>query len=125
MLSWIASIAILAVAIYVVILIRSALEVLQKAGRSVDEITKLTKTLNEEIVPITRNAASTLESADQLIEEVQQTVNLVNRVAGGAERLVETARMATAASHAVKSSTAGIISVYEGVKQGIKTLRGS
>lgn len=124
-LSVIASIAILAVAIAFVVLVRSALQVLKKVGRTVDDLSELTSTLNREVVPITQNAASTLEDANKLIREVNQTVELVNRVAGGADRLIETARMATAASQAVKTSTAGLISVYEGVKQGIKTLRGS
>ena len=119
------SIAILAIAIAFIVLVRSALQVLQKAGRAADRIATLTETLNREIIPVSKNAASTLESADKLIEDANLTVQLVNKVAGGADRLIETARMATAATHAVKSTTAGVISVYEGVKQGIKTLRGS
>lgn len=121
----VASIAILAVAGAFVALVSGALKELRKVGRATDELSELINTINTEIVPIAKSTTATLEEVDHLIADVTQTVGLVNRVAGGAERLMETAHVASAATQAVKSSTAGIISVYEGVKQGIKTLRGS
>jgi len=97
---------------------------LREANKIAQEWTKLAKTVNDDLVPAVTKAASTMSDAGELLAQVSRTVDRVDRVAAVGERLMDSAHVATAATKAVKSTATELISVYEGVKQGIKSLRG-
>lgn len=121
----IASIAIVVVTAAVVIVARGMLKEMHKVGQASEEMSEFMRAINEEISPIAKNASAALSDIDTLVIQTTKTIERLDKVACGAERLIETADMATAATKVAKSTAAELISVYEGVKRGIKTLRGS
>lgn len=110
--------AIIVVTVAVIVLAR-------KFGRVADDVSHLLRTAEEEMIPTAHSIRYAIGDVDRLVVQVTETAGHIDRVAAGAERLIDTAQVATAASNVIKSSAAGLLSVYEGVKQGIKTLRGS
>jgi len=88
------------------------------------DLSHFLRTAEEELTGATHDARSTLNNIERLVGTINETVVCVSRVAEGAERLLGGAYLAATAAKAVKSSAVGLTSVYEGVKQGIKTLCG-
>ena len=119
------SISIIVITVAFVSLVQGILRQVGKVGQVSDDLSHFLKVTEDELVPTTRDARSALGGIDKLVVQITETVERVDNVAAGAERLLDASQVASAATSAVKSSAAGILSVYEGVKQGIKTLRGS
>ena len=119
------SVAIAVVAIAFTALALGVLREARKIGQASEDLSHFLRSAEEELASTTREARSTLSNIDQLAVKSTETVERVSNVAAGAERLVDGAYLATAVAKAAKSSTAGLASVYEGVKQGIRTLCGS
>lgn len=66
-----------------------------------------------------------LAEADSLVRSTREQVARIDRLLAGVERLVEGRTVVDAAGRAVSSSRATLLSAMEGVKQGLKTLRGA
>lgn len=120
----IASIAVLVITGVLIYIARNLLQEMQKVGRVTEEISSLIQTVNAEVIPVVKSASTTLVDIDNLVTQVTKTADRVEKLTGGVERVLDTAHVATAATKAAKSTAAELISVYEGVKRGIKTLRG-
>ena len=108
-----------------VVVVAGVLREIRKIGQMSEDLSHFLKTAEEELSSTTRDARTALDDIDQLVVRVTETVGRIDKLAAGTERLVEGAHIAGAAAKAMRSSTAGLVSVYEGVKQGIRTLRGS
>jgi methyl-accepting chemotaxis protein len=121
----IASAAVVVITVIVIFVARALLREMHKVGRVSDEMSDLMRKVNDEVLPVTKNVSTALGDIDNLVVQVTKTAERIDRVAGGAERLLDTAHVASAATKAASSAAAEVISVYEGVKRGIKTLRGS
>jgi hypothetical protein len=105
---------------------------MRKVGRMSEDASHFLKTAESELTStasdlrdVVRDAGTTLRDTDRLILTTSETIERVDHIACEAERLINAAYIAGSVAKTVKSSTAGIISVYEGVKQGIRYLRGS
>jgi uncharacterized protein YoxC len=98
---------------------------IRKLGRAGEDLSRVLNTLEGEVTPTIREVRTAVENVDQLVSDVNITVRRVDKLAVGAEGLLHNAIIGSAAANAIKTSTTSIISVYEGVKQGIRTLRGS
>jgi len=120
-----ATIAILVIAWAVVVLTQGILREARKIGQATEDISRLLKTAEDELVPTIRDARTAVKDADRLIVCATETVHRVDRLTGGVEGLLEGSVAGLAASKTVKSASATLLSVYEGVRQGIKILRGS
>lgn len=96
-----------------------------KIGRLSVEITKFVEDAREELIPAAAEARSTLANINKLTNRTAEIAECVGRVAEKAECLLDGAYVAEVAGKVVKSSASSLLSVYEGIKQGIKTLRGS
>lgn len=118
-------IAIALVALAIVVLVGGVLREIRKIGKASEDLSRLLKTAEESCAELTRDTHTTLNDADKLIVEITDTVEHIDKVAEGTERLLNGALVVSTAAKAIKTSTAGLVSVLEGVKQGIKTLRGS
>ena len=110
-----AIVAVAAIAWAVVTLVRGVLS----------ELNRLTKTIDEEIVPVIRDARTTVNDTDRLIASAAETVRRVDRLTGGAEGLIDGSVAGLAANKTVQSASVQVLSVYEGIRRGIRFLRGS
>lgn len=107
------------------ILVRAIVRELQKIGRTSEDLSRFLKATEDELLPTIRNARSTVSDVDRLVAGVTETVERIDRIATGAERLFDGTYVGSTAAQAMKSASARLLSVYKGVKQGIKALRGS
>lgn len=98
---------------------------LGRIGRLSDEISRLARTIDEEVGPTARDIRLAVNSVDKLVSRAAETMERIDRVAKEVERLLDVAYVADVAEKVAKTSVSGILSVYEGVKQGIRTLRGT
>jgi len=117
--------AIIAIAGSVVWLSSGAMRELRKFGQTAEDVSHFLEVAEEEITNTTKEARSALSDVDRLVTTLGDTVERVDKVAAEVQRLMDIGVVATSTIRAVKSSTAGFASVYEGVKQGIKALYGS
>ncbi len=118
------SIAALVIAGAIAMLISGVLREARKLGRTAEDLSSLMNTTEDELTQTTQHARNALLDVDRLVVELTETVRHVDNAAAGIERVVDTVETASAALNIVKSSTDGLASVYEGIKQGIKALRG-
>ena len=121
----VASIAVIVVTIAFVALVQGALRQAGKIGQASEDLSHLLRVAEEELIGIRRDARSTLDEIDRLAGKLTDTVERIGKAAAGAQRLLDGVYVVSTAAKAVKSSTAGLLGVYEGVKQGIRILRGS
>ncbi len=119
------SIAVLVIAGAFAVLVSGVLREARKVGAASEELARLLKTTEDELTQTTQHARNALIDVDRLVVEVTDTVRHVDKAAYGVERIVDTLETATSAVKLVKTSTGGLLSVYEGVKQGIRALWGS
>lgn len=116
-------IAIASVAGAIVILVMGTLREMRKIGQASEDLSRFLKTAEESCAELSRDTHVTINDIDKLITGITETVERVDNIAEGTERLLNTAQVASTAIKSIKLSSAGLISVLEGVKQGIKTLR--
>jgi uncharacterized protein YoxC len=121
----IASVAIIVITVMVVAVGRSMMSEMRKVGQATDQLNGVLQRVNEEILPLAQNASKTISDMDVLVVNATGTAERINRLAASVESLLDTSNVATTATKVAKSTAAELISVYEGVKRGIKTLRGS
>lgn len=119
------SIALTVIATGFAALVIGALRELRKIGQASEDLSRLLRTAEEELAPTMQNARSIASDADQLVIQLTKTAERVDRVAEDAERVVRGTFLTASVVRTLKSSTAGLLSVYEGVKQGIRNLCGS
>jgi len=119
------SVAIIVITILFIMLSKRIMRELENLGRTSTEMSELIRKVDKEIMPLTQSASAAIDDIDALVVQVTKTAKKIDKVAGGAERLLDTAHVASAATKAASSAAAEVISVYEGVKRGIKSLRGS
>ena len=118
------SIAAIVVAAAFAVLVSGILREARRIGRTCEDVSEFLKRTEEELTSTARDARTALGDIDQLLVKTTETVSHIEKVSEEAERLLSGAHMASAAAKAVQSSKAGVFSVYEGVKQGIRTLWG-
>lgn len=121
----VSTIAIVVIAWAAVVLTQGVLREARKIGQATEDISRLLKATEDELVPTIRDARTAVNDADRLIVCATETVHRVDRLTGGAEDLLEGSIAGLAANRTVRSASATLLSVYEGVRQGIKILRGS
>lgn len=121
----VATIAIAAIAWAAVVLALGVLREARKIGQATEDISCMLRAAEEELAPAIRDTRTAINDADRLIVCATETVHRVDRLTGGVEGLLEGSVAGLAANKAVKSASAGLLSVYEGVRQGIRVLRGA
>lgn len=119
----IASIAIIVITIAIVILVRGVLPEIKKIGKASEDLSRVADTLEHEITPAIKDIRETVTNTDILVKNTTQTICRIDRITESVDQLIHSTFIASTANKAIKSSTAGIISVYEGLRKGIKTLR--
>lgn len=121
----IASISVIIVTIAFVLLVKGVLCEIRKIGKASEDLSKAADSLEHDIAPAIKDIRATVSSTDVLVKNTTQTISRIDRIADSVDQLIHNTYITTTAAKALKSSTAGIISVYEGVRKGIKSLRDS
>ena len=118
--------ALIIVGIMAIVFVALAIaDLLRKVGRVTEDLSHFLKVTEEELTATAKEVRDTLSDVDHLVTDVTETAERIGRLSGEVERIVDGVQIASSAAKAVKSSTAGLSSVYEGVKQGIRALWGS
>ncbi|MEN6357523.1 MAG: hypothetical protein ABFD83_10635 [Armatimonadota bacterium] len=87
------------------------------------ELEATLKVFREEITELAEEAGRVLRHTNELVIAARMQVDHVGRAAQSVEDLVEGKTIVGAAERAVSSSRTTLISVMQGIKEGIKTLR--
>jgi hypothetical protein len=119
----VAIVAIVVATVTLVIFCRRMLLEARKVGRAAEDVSRFAQTADREITQFTQSAGVTLSNVDELAASASRAVERLDGVVESAERLIDVGQIALTATKAARSSTAAAVSVYEGIKQGIKTLR--
>ena len=106
------------------ILVSGLLRELKKLGRTCEDLSTLLNTTERELASTTEVVRQTVSDVDGVVVGVSNTMRKVEKVVSGIENIVERAQTITSVAGVVRSSSGGFLSVYEGIKQGIRTLWG-
>jgi ABC-type transporter Mla subunit MlaD len=106
-------------------LVMGILRELRKVGKACEDTSGFLQVAKESCAELTSDTHTTLGDIDRLVSGLANTAEHIDKVAEGAERLVSGAHVAATVAKTLRATTAGLVSVLEGVKQGIKTLHGS
>lgn len=87
------------------------------------ELTSMLRAVRENLVPLADDTRQTLASVDGLVGDIRLEVAQIKHVTATIENLVEGRTIVEGAERAVTSSRATLVSVLEGIKQGLKALR--
>ncbi|MCE5324705.1 hypothetical protein LLG46_15525 [bacterium] len=95
----------------------------RRLSRATYELEETLKAFREEIMPLAEEAGRVLRHTNDLVIATRMQVDRVGRAAQSVEDLVEGKTIVGAAEKAVSSSRATLLSMVQGIKEGIKTLR--
>jgi uncharacterized protein YoxC len=115
-------IAVIVVTIAIVVLVRRLLQETRKLGQASEDLSRVLHIVEDELPRTTGGMRAALVDVQTLTTQLTATTQRIEQVASRAEGLLDIEATATKVA---KSSAIGLVSVYEGVRQGIKTLRGS
>lgn len=118
------ALSIATIAVAFVLLVRGVLRQLARITQTLDELSHFLRTVEQELSTAIRDIRSAAQEIGKLASTSTSAAERIDNVAKSIQRLVDGAEIAAIAAKTLRSSTAGITSVYEGVKQGIKTLCG-
>lgn len=121
----IASIAVIVITIAFIYLARGVLREIKKIGDASENLSRVANSLEHDIIPTINDIRATVSNTDILVKNTTQTICRIEKIADSIDNIIHNTYITTTAAKALKSSTASIIGVYEGVRKGIKTLRGS
>ena len=98
---------------------------LRRLNAAVSEIAQTQKTLRERVMPLSDDARQLIADTSGLVRSAREEVDRLIRITESLERLIEGKTVADAAGKAIASSRLVLVSLLEGLKQGLKTLRRS
>lgn len=98
---------------------------IRQLGRAVSEIELTLKAVRKDVLPLSNDIRKTLGDVDDLVANIRMQSDRVGRVAQAAEQLLDGRAVTRAAGTAVNMSRNTVVSVLEGLKQGLQVLRGA
>jgi uncharacterized protein YoxC len=113
------------VSVTLIVLIVGLMLYLRRVNSAVRELEDTLKVMRDEIVPLVEDTRRVLRHTNELVLGARVQVDRVGRVAESVENLVEGKTIVGAAEKAVSSSRTTLLSVLNGVKEGLKSLRGA
>jgi uncharacterized protein YoxC len=105
------------------VLVVGLLVYIGRLNRAVDEGAGALKSVRETVVPVAGDLRRLIEDTDELVRDTRKQVEAVGNVVGTAQRLVDGKPIMDAASRAAASSRSTLVSVLEGIREGLKSLR--
>lgn len=79
----------------------------------------------EHLDAVSGDLRSALAKTEGLLGDLRVQISRIDRMFGGIERIADGKAVADATGKAVRSSRTKILAAVEGIKQGLKTLRGT
>lgn len=98
---------------------------IRQLGRAVTEIEQTLKAVRKDVLPLSNDIKRTLGNVDGLVDSLRMQGDRVGRVAQAAEQLLDGRAVTRAAGTAVNMSRNTVVSVLEGLRQGLMVLRGA
>lgn len=96
---------------------------LRRLDEATREMVSTLRAVRENMVPLADDTRQTLANVDGLVGELRKEVAQIRHITTSVENLVEGRTIVEGAERAVTSSRATLVSVLEGIKQGLKALR--
>lgn len=96
---------------------------LRRLDEATREVASTLRAIRESLVPLADDTRQTLTNVDGLVGELRVEVAQIRQITTSVENLVEGRTIVQGAEKAVTSSRATLVSVLEGIKQGLKVLR--
>jgi len=95
----------------------------RRLNSTADEMEKTMRAVRERIVPLSDDTRELVANADGLVGDARTQIQRLDRLCESAEGLLEGKTIGDAAAKAASASKVTVLSVLEGVKQGLKVLR--
>ena len=108
-----------------IVLITGLVLYMRQLNRTTREMELTLRAVRTSVVPLAEDVGRTLADVDELLRSSRAQVERVGWLVQSIENLVEGKTVVDAANRAVSSSRTTLVSVLEGVKQGLRILRGS
>jgi uncharacterized protein YoxC len=112
-------------AVTLIVLIVGLLAYMRRLSDAVSEIQHTLAAVRENMVPLAQDSRRLIADADEFVIAAREQVGRIRRLVDTVEQLLEGRTLTRAASAAVSSSKTTLVSVLEGIKQGIHALRRS
>lgn len=122
MITWLVIVTSL-LSIILILLIVGIVLYLRQIGRAVRDIEAVAKTIRHDLPPLSGEAHQVLAGAKDLVDTARDEVDRISRISRHVENLVEGRTVVDVANKAVTTSKTTIVSVIEGIKQGLKTIK--
>ncbi|MCL5104224.1 MAG: hypothetical protein M1133_08930 [Armatimonadetes bacterium] len=106
-----------------IVLVVGLLLYIRRLNDAVVEIQATHASLREKIVPLAEDARRLIVETNGLVVTAREQVGRIQKLADSVEQILEGKPLTRAASAAVSTSRTTLISVVEGIKQGIHALR--
>lgn len=111
--------------ITLIVLIVGLVLYLRQLNRTTREIELTLREMRGSIVPLAEDARRTIADVDELLHSSRMQVERVGWLVQSVQNLIEGRTVVDVANRAVSTSKTTLVSVLEGIKQGLRTLRGS
>ncbi|MDO8683454.1 MAG: hypothetical protein Q7N50_08235 [Armatimonadota bacterium] len=96
-----------------------------KLWRAADSVDKIVRRADEELIPLLQEARVTVKNVDAVAANVREKVDRASRLVVIIEDILTGGAAALAASKAAQTSSIALKSLLEGVKLGLRALRGA
>lgn len=106
-----------------IVLVIGLLMYIRRLNAAVCEIQATLAAVRENVLPLAADARRLVGDADGLVVSAWEQIKRIRRLADMVEELLDGKTISRAAGAAVSTSRTTLISVVEGIKQGIHTLR--
>jgi uncharacterized protein YoxC len=96
-----------------------------KLWRAADAANDAISRAREELIPLLRESRETVRNADSVVASANEKLGRVDRILTRIEQLLSGVLVAGAASKAAHSSSVALTGIIEGLKAGLRVLRGA
>lgn len=99
--------------------------VIRRIQKTAREVEATLKVVREGIVPLVSQFGQAVSNFDSLVYSTRAEIGKVGQFVKYIEKLLELRNIAGTAGKAVLTSKINVVSVLEGIRQGVKVLKGS
>lgn len=109
--------------ITLILMIVGIIVIFRRLEQTTDQMTKTMKSVQESIGPLATDMRHTLANIDSLCDNTRAQMQRVGRFVEAIEHIIEYKSIASLAGKAAFSSKVTLVSLFEGLKSGLKALK--